>query len=163
MNFNELSAQQLSGNIEMVKMTLADFTDAEMLVRPVAGANHTAWQLGHLIATETGLTNAVTPGAVPELPAGFADKFASKNAGLDDPKAFATKGELLSLFARQRAATIEWAKRLTAVDLDKPAPQPIRQLIPTVAFLPSFYASHVLMHLGQWQVTRRKLGKPILF
>jgi hypothetical protein len=163
MNFNELSVGQLQGNLEMVRMTLADFTDAEMLVRPVTGANHTAWQLGHLIATETGLTNAATPGAVPELPAGFSERFASKNAGIDDPKAFATKGELLSLFFKQRAATIEWAKRLTAADLDKAAPEPIRRLIPTVAFLPSFYASHVLMHLGQWQVTRRKLGKPNLF
>ena len=33
---------------------LADLTDAELLIRPVPGANHIAWQLGHLLVGEHG-------------------------------------------------------------------------------------------------------------
>jgi hypothetical protein len=45
-----------------------------MLTRPVPGANHPAWQLGHLIVAETNAVNLVKPGAMPELPAGFGDR-----------------------------------------------------------------------------------------
>ncbi len=33
-------------------MYLADLSDEDILVRPVPGANHIAWQLGHLIHSE---------------------------------------------------------------------------------------------------------------
>src|SRR5271170_7679494 len=52
----ELSADVLTRNLEMLRMTLADFSDADMLVRPCPGANHAAWQLGHLTAAETRMT-----------------------------------------------------------------------------------------------------------
>ena len=44
---------------------LADFSEADMLARPAPGANHVAWQLGHLIVATTNLINMVTPGAMP--------------------------------------------------------------------------------------------------
>jgi hypothetical protein len=161
---NQLLVDLLEGNVNFVKMTLADFTDAEMLVRPAPGANHAAWQLGHLIVAETNLTNAaMRDGTMPELPAGFADKFNKKTASIDDAGAFPKKSELLELFVRQRAATVQWAKALTSQDMAQPAPERIRPVAPTVAHLAAFYPSHVTMHLGQWQVIRRKLGKPVLF
>src|SRR6516164_195866 len=51
---------------------LADLSDADLLVRPVPGANHIAWQLGHLIAAESHLAQASLPDAkYPALPPGF--------------------------------------------------------------------------------------------
>ena len=99
--------------------TLADFSDADLLVRPCPGANHAAWQIGHLIVAETGMINACKPGAMPELPAGFKEKFSKETAGNNDAAFFPKKAQLLEIFAKTRAGTIAWAKALPASELDK--------------------------------------------
>jgi hypothetical protein len=160
---NELLADILNRNLEMLKMTLADFSETEMLVRPVPGANHAAWQLGHLIASEAGMVNLCKPGAIPELPAGFIEKFKPETSKVDDSQAFASKAQLLDLYARVRAASINWVKSLTTADMNQPGPERIKGFCPTVGHVAELLANHVAMHLGQLQVIRRKLGKPILF
>ena len=109
------------------------------------------------------MINMVKPGAMPELPAGFADKFDRKTCGIDDPAAFAKKADLLALYDKTRAASVKWVKSLTQQDLEQPGPEPMRQMLPTVSHLVGLLPVHVAMHLGQMQVARRKLGKPILF
>lgn len=163
MTFQEHLATGLLANVEFLQNTLADFTDADMLVRPVPNANHTAWQLGHLIVAENQMTNLARPGTLPPLPAGFADKFNAETAKLDAPAAFPTKAQLLDLLARQRQVLAEWAKTLSPADLDAPMPAPMAQFIPTLGALLLMTPTHVAMHMGQMQVVRRKLGKPVMF
>lgn len=163
MTWNELIAESCAQNLSMLKMTLADFTDADMLVRPCPGANHALWQLGHLIKSEVGMVNACRPGAAAELPAGFADKFNAKTAAVDDPKMLASKAELLDLAEKVRAATLRWIRSLTEADLDRPTPDTLRKLAPTIGHIVMLLPDHTLMHVGQMQVIRRKLGKPVLF
>ena len=151
----------LQSNLEMLKKSLADFSDADMLVRAVPTANHTAWQLGHLISSEAQALGAVGA-AAPELPVGFVQRFNAETAKVDDPAAFPRKEELLKLLALQRKATIAWVKSLADADMDKPGPEPMRQMIPTLGALALLNPLHLAMHLGQIQVIRRKLGKPVL-
>jgi len=153
----------LSRSLETLKMTLADFSDADMLVRPCPGANHAAWQLGHLTNAETGMVNAVQPGALPAAPAGFVEKFKKETASVADPKFFPGKAELVDAFSKARAATIAWAQSLSQADLDRPAPEKFLRFAPTVGLMLLMMPSHVMMHTGQFQVIRRKLGKPTLF
>jgi len=159
----ELCADVLSRNFDTLKWTLDDFSDADLLVRPCPGANHVAWQLGHLIVAETRLVNGITPGAMPELPAGFADHFNKETASNDDPAFFPRKAPLMEQFSKTRQGTLKWVASLTVADLDKPMTGPIAQRVPTIGHLVAMLPGHVLMHLGQFQVIRRKLGKPILF
>src|SRR5947209_2544899 len=85
----------------MIPMYLNDLSDADLLVRPAPGANHVAWQLGHLISSECGLGEAV--GAkYPELPAGFKEQHGEKNASSD--KGFGTKASYLGLYNKVREA-----------------------------------------------------------
>ncbi|MGA2583463.1 MAG: DinB family protein [Tepidisphaeraceae bacterium] len=163
MNTVELGIDGLKRNQEFLAMTLADFSDADMLARPCPGANHAAWQLGHLIVAETGMVNGVKPGAMPELPAGFADKFSKETCSKDDAAFFPTKAQLLDLWAKTRAGVIAWAKTLNQADLDRPAPEKMQRFVPTVGHLLVMMPVHATMHIGQFQVIRRKLGKPILF
>ena len=58
----------------MFKMHLADLSDADLMQRPVAGANHANWQIGHLIVAETGMCTKAGA-TMAELPAGFADRY----------------------------------------------------------------------------------------
>jgi len=159
----EVMVGSMAQSQKMLKDHIADFSEADMLTRPTPAANHAAWQLGHLILAEAGMVNACTPGAVPAPPAGFAEKFTKETAKSDDPKAFASKAELLAAFDKGRTASIAWAKSLTPADLEKLGPEKMREFIPTVGHLLSLLPVHDAMHMGQVQVIRRKLGRPVMF
>ncbi len=142
---------------------LGDLTDAELLVRPVPGANHIAWQLGHLIQAENYLVELTVPGSMPALPDGFRERYTKETAQLDDPKAFLTKNEYEQLMRQQRAATLAALDKVSEDDLEKPAPEAISAYVPKVLDVFLLQGNHVLMHAGQWAVTRRKLGRKPLF
>lgn len=147
----------------IVKSYLADLSDEEMLARPVPGINHIAWQMGHLIAAERYMVEQVKPGSMPPLPEGFAERHTNETAGSDDPSKFLKKDEYLKLADEQRAATLAVLDSLSDEELDRPAPESVQRIAPTVAAVFSMQPVHWLMHAGQWAVTRRKLGRPPLF
>ena len=163
MDVVNLLVEGLSGSMGMLKMHLGDFSDADFLTRPVPHANHTAWQLGHLTCAEANLLNSFAPGAIPAPPADFAAKFAKDTASLDDSKSFPSKAEIISMYEKVRADTITWTKSLTPADLDKPGPEKMARFAPTVGRLLAMLPVHDSMHLGQIQVIRRALGKPVIF
>jgi uncharacterized damage-inducible protein DinB len=142
---------------------LEDLSEAELLHRPCAGANHINWQLGHIIVSENEIMNSAVPGSMPALPAGLAGKYTKETATIDDPTKLSTKAELLKVYRDQRAATLAALNQLTDQDLDKESPENIRAYAPTVAAAVSMQGSHWLMHAGQWAVVRRQLGRPPLF
>jgi uncharacterized damage-inducible protein DinB len=147
----------------MLKMTIADFSDADMLARPTPLANHAAWQVGHLVVAERNLVNAFQPGAVLELPAAFTAKFTKETSKVNDPAAFPKKAELIDALNNTRQATIAWAKGLSEADLDKPGPEKMKSFAPTIGHLLAMTPAHTMMHVGQFQVIRRALGKPVIF
>lgn len=159
----DVAADTLQRSLDMVNGTLGDFSDADFYTRPCPGANHPAWQIGHLIASEARSVSAFDPNAAGKLPDGFDKKFSKETASKDDPSFFGTKSQLMDQFAKTRGATIAWVKTLKAADLEKPAPEQMRRFAPTLAHLLQMIPVHVAMHLGQFQVARRKLGKPLLF
>lgn len=146
-----------------VNSYLEDLTDEDLFIRPAKGANHMAWQLGHLIAAENMLINAVCPGAMPPLPEGFAEKHDKNTAGSDDRGAFCSKQEYVKLMNEQRAGTVAALEKLTDEQLNQAAPEAIQSYCPTVSATFALQASHWLMHSGQWVVVRRMLGRDPLF
>ncbi len=163
MNAREAIKASMDTPHMIVGAYLEDLTDEELLIRPVEGTNHIAWQLGHLISSEHTMIDQVCPGAMPPLPDGFAEKYTKETSKLDDPSAFHTKSEYLKLYQEQRAGTLAALDSLTDDDLDKPAPESMQKLAPNVGALFSMQPTHWTMHSGQWAVLRRKLGRPPLF
>src|SRR4051812_12747094 len=104
----------------MIESYLSDITPQEMLVRPVPDANHLAWQLGHLISAECRLVDSAVPGAMPQLPAGFAERHTKDTAKSDKPSDFLSKDEYLNLAKTVRGATLHALERISDADLDKP-------------------------------------------
>ncbi|MDA7977934.1 MAG: DinB family protein [Pirellulales bacterium] len=147
----------------VVKAYLEDLTDEDLMRRAADGINHIAWQLGHLIASENQLINSVCPGAMPDLPEGFAEKHGKETAGNDNAADFCTKAEYLKLMDEQRAATLEALSKLTEEDLSKPAPEALQRIAENVGAMFTMQGTHWMMHAGQWVVVRRQLGKPALF
>lgn len=146
----------------VLRAYLSDLDDGELLVRPVPGANHIAWQLGHLIASERSLVSELGH-AMPELPPGFAEAHSRETAGLDDPQRFASKRQYLELLDRVRAGTLAALHKTAEPDFDRPAPERFRAYAPTVMSVFHLVGTHMLMHAGQFVPVRRKLGKPVLF
>jgi hypothetical protein len=143
---------------------LDDLGDADLLVRPVAGQNHIAWQLGHLIASERSMLEAVKPGSSPALPEGFAEAHGRDEGSTasDDPKRFATKARYLELMSAQREASKAALASMTDAELDAPAPESMRRMFPTVGGVMTLIGTHPMMHVGQFVSVRRTLGKPVV-
>ena len=148
----------------LLKNFVSDLSDADLLVCPVPGANHIAWQLGHLIQSERQMMLEQLPSLTyPELPAGFVEAHTKETATLEPAKGFATKAVYLDLLDKVRAATNQGIDSLTDKDLDTPTKGGMAPWAPTLADFVLLVANHSLMHAGQFSVVRRKLGKPILF
>jgi hypothetical protein len=145
----------------MMQGHLADFSDADMLVRPVLGANHVAWQLGHLCTSTTNCINMCTPGAMPELSPDFLAKYNKESSKKDS--GFDSKDELLKRFGQVNDSAIAWLQKLSDADKATATPDKLKGFSPTVGGLAHALAGHGMMHIGQIQVARRKLGKPVLF
>ena len=142
---------------------LDDLTDEELLVRPIEGANHIAWQLGHLISSEHNMVEQVCPGSMPALPDGFAEGYTSESSKSDDPSAFLSKQEYLKLFEAQRAGTLAALEKLSDEDLDQSAPESMQRICSTIGSVFTMQPTHWTMHAGQWAIVRRKLGREPLF
>src|SRR6516165_10112394 len=97
----------LQSTQNLFNMYVADLSDADLLERPVPGANHIAWQIGHLIGAEISLAGDNLPGvAYPALPAGFADKHTKATASADAAGSFLKKDDYVGLFNKVREATL---------------------------------------------------------
>src|SRR5882757_11231571 len=116
MNIKDAVRQQFAVSDFFVENYLSDITPAEMLVRPAPGANHVAWQLGHLISAETRLVEAAAPGSMPALPEGFAERHSKDTAASDNPADFLSKDEYLKLAKSTRAATLKSLESISDAD-----------------------------------------------
>ena len=141
---------------------LEDLSDADLMTRPGPGCNHLAWQLGHLISSECSLLDSICPDSAPKLPEGFAEQHNKEAASVDEPAKFCTKAEYLDLFGKVQAATSKALDKLTEEDLDKPGPDHLQPMFPTVGHVLILIATHPLMHCGQFVPVRRALGKPVV-
>lgn len=160
MNAKQAIRKTIDGSNMISMAYLGDLDDTDLLRRPAPGCNHTNWQLGHLIVAEHQMINQISPNSMPPLPAGFAEKYTKETASLDDPRAFASKAELMRVCQEQRAGTLAALDKLSDADFDKPSGF---DWAPTVGDVFAAQGSHWLMHSGQWVVVRRQLGRPPLF
>ena len=151
----------LTSGTAMLRRHLADFSDAEMLHRPVPTANHPAYQIAHLLRVNGGSLAAFGAAAVP-LPA-VVGGVKSESAKSDRPEDFPSKEELVSLFEAQVESLKTAVKAMSDADFDKPSPEHFRAFAPTLGALALMMPLHMSMHVGQMQVGRRSLGKPVLF
>lgn len=147
----------------LVSWFLSDLSDADLLVRPTEGANHIAWQMGHLIVSEGGIVREQLPDAVyPALPAGFAAQHGKETQMVDPPRGFSTRAAYTELFDQVRQATLAVLAPLSDADLDRPSVGRMASFAPRLGDLFILVANHALMHAGQFSVVRRKLGRPVL-
>ncbi len=164
MNGVQVIQESLGSTQFLFNKYLEDLSDTDFLVRPVPGANHLAWQIGHLIHSEIMLVRSqVSDAKYPDLPADWADVHSPKTAGNEGPGGFRSKAEYLSIFNEVRGSTIANVGKLTDADLDRPTQGRFTEFAPKLGNMLLMVVNHTLMHAGQFSVVRRKLGKPVIF
>jgi len=164
MQTKDLAKLALSTAFDTTLMYLGDFTDADLLARPVPTANNTAWQLAHLIVAEKFLMEGQLPGVkYPELPAAIMNLGSDRTGKIDPPEGYLTKSQYLDAFKQMRDATLAAVDKLSDGDFDKPNTNSMAKFAPTLGALLILSANHTLMHGGQFTVVRRALGKPVIF
>jgi hypothetical protein len=123
-----------------------------------------AWQIGHLISSERFIMEGNLPGAqYSPLPANFENVHGRESTTKNSNQGFLSKDTYIDLFRKTRAASIQAVKVLKDTDLEKPTTGRLAAKAPTVGKLYLLASHHILMHVGQFSVVRRKLGKPVLF
>jgi DinB superfamily len=141
---------------------IGDLSDADLLIRPVPGMNHIAWQLGHLLSAEHRFVEMVKPGSCPALPAGFDAAHSKETTTVDDPAKFYPLATYQKLWKAQREATLAVLDSVPESDLDKKDSEKYPEWAPTPAALLAMSGTHALMHCGQFVPVRRMVGKPIV-
>lgn len=155
LTYSLVSTKQIAG------MFLADLDDADLQVRPVPNANNIAWQIGHLIASETslggklGITYPALPPIIQELGKTETTKTHADGGNL-------SKAHYLKLFNEVRDATIAGLAKVPDADLDKPNEGMLQQIAPKHGDIIGLIANHTMMHCGQFSVVRRLLNKPVV-
>jgi hypothetical protein len=104
-------------------------------------------------------------GCDPTIKSPVADdtRFKKEAAGGDDATKFPKKAEVMKMFGDAMDAAAAWAGKLSEADMAKPSPERMQKFAPTFGNVALLLASHPMMHLGQYTVARRALGKPVLF
>src|SRR5688572_13995996 len=98
MNGRQAIQTALKTTQENLAQFVNDFSDADLLVRPVPTANHAAWQIGNVIVGDIFLVKTELPDTpYPDLPAGFMDLHGTKGASQEGKDGFLTKAEYLKL------------------------------------------------------------------
>lgn len=162
MNAKDAIRSSANLSIMVMKAYIGDLEDADLLKRPEKGCNHIAYQLGHLISSEVELLKGIAPEQAVELPPGFAEAHAKDKASDDNPSNFCDKATYLELFEKVRTASFAALDACSEADLDRDAPEPLRDFCPTVGDVFNLIALHPMMHAGQFVIVRRQLDKPIV-
>jgi len=144
----------------MMNMFLGDMSDEDILVRPVPGANHIAWQLGHLLINENNSIKLL--GATPvELPAGFEAQHTKESAATDT--GFLPKRGYLELAAKVRMTLLNAIDAAPDSKFDEPLTGMLAMLAPNLGALMVLLAIHESNHAGQFSVVRLSLKKKVMF
>jgi hypothetical protein len=159
----DLANKALSSTCDLMKMYLADLSDKDILVRPVPGANHIAWQLAHLCTGEAGLGEILPGVKYPAVPPAIATLGNERTGKVDPPEGYLTKAQYLDCFDKLRAATIAAVDKMSDADLDQASTGDMAKWAPTLGDMLVLMANHTLMHAGQFTVVRRALNKPVVF
>ena len=89
--YSEVMQRNLNHSYELIKLLLSDLADDDLLIRPVPQGNHTAWELGHLIAREYRIGSQYFGVEFSELPTGFQEQHGEATARAESAVGFLSK------------------------------------------------------------------------
>ena len=134
----------------------------QMVTRACKNANHTAYVIGHIAATDDYFLKELA-GQASALPESWEGKFGMGVELSDDAAAYPSKQELVDAMAERRGALVAWLCALSEAELLAPIEGDLAQFATSRAALPGALAFHEGFHAGQMSTTRRALGIELMF
>ena len=146
--------------LDYARRLLADLSEDQMTAQPVAGMNHPAWIVGHLIFSCELI--GVEMGLAPWLPADWEERFVAGSPVETIPARYPRKNDLLALFADATTQVSERLAEMADDELDAPLPdERCRDVFPTVGHaVLHILIAHASIHLGQLSAWRRAMRLP---
>lgn len=158
----EAIAYSLRSSKLMFHRYLDDLKPEEFQHRPCLGANNASWIVGHLTCIDRAQLEKLGVSNLPELPAGFTDRFATTKAAATGTNAdFGNPSDLIRHFDEHRDLLIKTVEHLPTNVLTSPPPQNSPLFSDRGESL-LFVGQHTALHLGQLSIIRRSLGRPPL-
>jgi len=127
--------------------------------KPVDGANHALWVLGHLAVTDDwfACTLASRESVIDES---WGPLFGMKSEPSDDPTIYPSIDEIKSALERARQSLLTGFESLGEQQLQGPVPEELEGFAPNVGGAAYTLAWHEGFHAGQLSAVRRSLGLP---
>ncbi len=143
---------------------LADIEESRWFESPAPDVQHTAWQVGHLAASQAVLIhnrcfNIPLAEAVPES---FTKQFGRGSKPVADPTAYPSIPEIRRMFDGIQADCLARISQMTASDLELPAYGDPHPMFARRGEAVGMAAMHEAFHAGQIALTRRLFGKAAL-
>ncbi len=162
-------------SVEMLRKTLQishqvftsiveDMQDAPLTFPTPRGGNHPLWVLGHIAFVEADVPHVLFGESNPV--AHWASMFGPGTEPTDDPDDYPPFDEVLEMYKRCRARTLEILDQLDDQDLDQPTVEPppgLEQFMATFGDTLMIVVLHQMMHRGQVADARRAIGREPLF
>ena len=127
--------------------------------KPVDGANHALWVLGHLAVTEDWFASTLA-NRESVIDESWGPLFGMKSEPSDDPTIYPSIDEIKSALERARQSLLTGFESLDEQQLQGPVPEELEGFAPNVGGAAYTLAWHEGFHAGQLSAVRRSLGLP---
>ncbi len=153
----------ISRHQEKMLPTLLDgISDAQLAAQPIAGMNHPAWILGHLLAVEQKIAKEVLHRPINlTLDPSWMEIYAMGTLPKSDRTIYKDKGFYLAGLAETATAIANYINQTPEAEMDAPNPDPhLATVFPTIATLVAVVPVHRAYHSGQIATWRKAMGLP---
>ncbi len=147
---------------KMLPALLADIHEDQLSFQPVAGINHPAWILGHLLALEWKIARGVLGRPLHiVLDAGWREVYGIGSAPKSDRRIYKSKEFYMNGLAETAGQIRAFIGEKSDADLDAPNPDPeMGRFFPTIAITLVAAVTHRAYHSGQLATWRKAAGLP---
>jgi len=141
---------------KMLAGQVADIPDAQMSAQPIAGMNHPAWLLGHILGLEHKVATSVMGRSLSlQLPADWWDIYGIGSTPKAEPKLYKSKAFYMQGLDETSKAIAAYIREMKDADLANPLPDPLlAKSFPNFETLLVALPTHRAYHAGQIAIWR---------
>ena len=123
MNAKDVMLHSFGMSDHVLNAYLGDLSDADLMVRPVEGQNHIAWQLGHLISSERMIRRRNQARLLPAPCPTASTKRTTRRRASRTTRRSSCPSRSTSTFSGAAGGDQGGARELSEADLDAPGPE----------------------------------------
>lgn len=147
---------------KMLTGIVSDIPEEKMTAQPIAGMNHPAWLLGHLLGLEQKIATGVIGKTVRHpLPSDWWEVYGIGSVPRAEPALYKSKAFCMEALGETSKIIADYFRELKDADLEKPIPDAsLAKHFSNLASLLVVIPTHRAYHTGQIASWRKAMGMP---